>query len=122
MSKIKKKKFTNNLNAYNFVFAYYKMSLKFGETKLNLKETLRWKQAIYLNQFEISKTVISDDYKLDDGVKIFIGYKNDKTVKPVSIILLQIMDWLNISKTTKKHVIFSWWWCDFEIQQNFEKD
>ena len=41
MSKIKIKKFANNLNAYNFVFAYYKMSLKFGETKLNQKESLR---------------------------------------------------------------------------------
>ena len=40
MSKIKIKKFTNNLNAYNFVFAYYKMSLKFSETKLNQKESL----------------------------------------------------------------------------------
>ena len=51
------------------------MSLKFG-IKLNQKELHRWKQLIYLNQVKISKVVISDEFKLDDGVKIFIGYKN----------------------------------------------
>ena len=33
MSKVKIKKFTNNLNGYNFVFAQNKMSPKFGEIK-----------------------------------------------------------------------------------------
>ena len=51
------------------------MSLKFG-IKLNQKELHRWKQLIYLNQVKITKIVISDEFKLDDGVKIFIGYKN----------------------------------------------
>ena len=51
------------------------MSLKFC-IKLNQKELHRWKQLIYLNQVKISKIVISDEFKLDDGVKIFIGYKN----------------------------------------------
>ena len=51
------------------------MSLKF-EIKLNQKKLHRWKQLIYLNQVKISKIFISDEFKLDDGVKIFIGYKN----------------------------------------------
>ena len=51
------------------------MSLKFGEIKLNKKEFHRSKQLIYLNQVEISKIVISDNFKVDDGVKIFFGYK-----------------------------------------------
>ena len=52
------------------------MSLKFGGIKLNKNELCRSKQLIYLNQVKISKIVISDEFKLDDGVKIFIGYKN----------------------------------------------
>ena len=64
MSKIKtEKKIKNDLNGYNFVFAQYKMSLKFHETKLNKKEFNRSKQPIYLNQVEISKIVISDEFK-----------------------------------------------------------
>ena len=43
------------------------MSPKFGEMKLNKKEFHRSKQPIYLNQIEISKIVISDEFKLDDG-------------------------------------------------------
>ena len=44
------------------------MNLKFGKVKRNKKEFHRWKQPSYLNQVEISKIVISDDFKLDDGV------------------------------------------------------
>ena len=65
------------------------MSLKFGEIKLNKKEFHRSKQPIYLNRVEISKIVISDDFKLDDDVKNFIGYKNDETIKTLCITLPQ---------------------------------
>ena len=51
------------------------MCLKFGEIKLNKNEFHRSKQPSYLNQAEISKIVISDEFKLDDGVKNFIGFK-----------------------------------------------
>ena len=52
------------------------MSLKIGENKVNKKEFYRSKQPIYLNQVEITKTINSDEFKLDDDVKNFIGYKN----------------------------------------------
>ena len=60
------------------------MSLKFGEIKLNKKEFHRSKQPIYLNQVGISKTVMSDELKLDDGVK------NGETVKPLDGWICQI--------------------------------
>ena len=66
------------------------MSLEFGKIKLNKKEFHKSKQAIYLNKVEISEIVISDDFKLDDGVKNFIGYKNGETVKSLCIILSQM--------------------------------
>ena len=90
MSKIKLKQITNKFNSYDFVFAQYIMSPKFSEIELNKKEFRRSKQPIYLKQVEISKIVISDQFKLDDGVKSFIGYKNGENIKPLRIILLQI--------------------------------
>ena len=59
------------------------MSLKFGKIKLNKKEFHRSKQPIYLIEVEISKIVISDTFKLDDGVNNFIEYKNGETAKPL---------------------------------------
>ena len=67
------------------------MSLKFGEIKLNKKEFHKSKQSIYLNQVEISRITISDEFKLDDGVINFIGYKNGETVKPLYIYFLPQM-------------------------------
>ena len=49
------------------------MSLRFGGFKVNKKELHRSEQPIYLNQVKISKIVISNEFKPDDGVKIFIG-------------------------------------------------
>ena len=66
------------------------MSLKLGEIKLNKKEFHRSKQLIYLNQVEISKIVISDEFKLNDGIKNFIRYKNGETIKPLCIISPQM--------------------------------
>ena len=58
------------------------MSLKFSEIDLNKKEFHRSRQLICLNQVETSKNAISNEFKLDDGVKNFIGYTNGETVKP----------------------------------------
>ena len=89
MSKIKIKKITDNLNGYNFVFTQYKMSLKLVEIKLNKKEFHRSKQATYLNQAEISKILISNEFKLDDGVKNFIGYKMVKLLNHYVLFYLR---------------------------------
>ena len=106
MSKIKIKKFTNNLTGYNFVFAQYKMSLKFGEIKLNKKEFHRSKEPVYLNQVAISKIAISDEFKLDDGVKNVIGYKNDENLNHYVLFYFKCVDLLNILKTRKKYILF----------------
>ena len=77
MSKIKlKKKIINKLNDYNFVSVQYKMSLKFGDIKANEKEFHRSIQPIYLSQVKISNIVISDEFKLDDGVKKIYWIQN----------------------------------------------
>ena len=77
------------------------MCLKFGEIKLNKNEFHRSKQPSYLNQAEISKIVISDEFKLDDGVKNFIGFKLVKLLNHYVLFYLRSVDLLNILKTTK---------------------
>ena len=66
----------------------------------------RSKQPIYLNQVEISKIVISDEFKLDDGVKNFIGYKNGETVKPLCIILPRMTGFIKYFENNKKNMPF----------------
>ena len=82
------------------------MSLKFSEIKLNKKEFHRLKQPICLNQVEISKIVISNELKLDNGVKNFIGYKNGETVKPLCIILPQMSGFIKYFENNKKTMSF----------------
>ena len=60
-----------------------------------------------LNQVEISKIVIPDEFKLDDGVKNFIGYKNGENVKPLFIILPQMSGFIKYFENNKRrHVMF----------------
>ena len=94
------------MSGYNFVFAQHKISLKFDEIKLNKKEFQRSKQPIYLNQVEISKIVIPNEFKLDDGVKDFIGYKNGETIKPLCIILPQMNGFITYFENNKKNMSF----------------
>ena len=83
------------------------MCLKYGEIKVNKKEFNKLDQQIHLKQVEISKIVISEEFKSDDDVKNFIGHKNGETVKPLCIILPQISAFIKSFKNTKRHVIFS---------------
>ena len=82
------------------------MSLKFGEIKLNKKEFHRSKEPVYLNQVAISKIAISNEFKLDDGVKNVIGYKNDENLNHYVLFYLKCVDLLNILKTRKKYILF----------------
>ena len=61
---------------------------------------------IYLNQVEISKIVISDEFKLDDGVKNFIGYENGETVKPLCIVLPQMSGFIKYFENNRKNMSF----------------
>ena len=82
------------------------MNLKFGKVTLNKKEFHRSKQAIYLNQVETNKIVISDEFKLDDGVKNFIGYKNGEIVRPLCIILPQMSGFIKYFENNEKNMSF----------------
>ena len=69
------------------------------KSKPNKREFHRSKQRIYLNQVEISKMVISDKFRFDDGVKNFIGYKMITLLNHYVLFYLRRVDLLNILKT-----------------------
>ena len=54
----------------------------------NKKEFHKSKQAIDLDLVNTDQIVVSDKFKhSDDGIKYFIGYKEDEILKPLCIIL-----------------------------------
>ena len=79
---------------------------------------------IPLNQEEIRKIIISNDFRFHDGVENFIKYKIVKLISQYFLFYLRWVDLLNVLK--KEKILFSccywWWWkCNFEIQENLEK-
>ena len=67
-------------------------TLKFNNSKINKKEFHKSKQAIDLNSIiTANKIVVSDKFRhSEEGFKYFIGYQEDKIVKPLCIILPQM--------------------------------
>ena len=56
--------------------------------RINKKEFHKSKQAIDLDLVNTDQIVVSDKFKhSDDGIKYFIGYKEDEILKPLCIIL-----------------------------------
>ena len=61
-------------------------TLKFNNIRVNKKEFHKSKQAIDLNLINVDQIVVSDKLKhRDEGFKYFIGYQEDKIVKPLCI-------------------------------------
>ena len=70
-------------------------TLKFDNIRVNKKEFHKSKQPIDLNLVNVDQIVISDKIKhSDDGFKYFIGYKEGEIVKPLCIILPQMIGYI----------------------------
>ena len=79
-------------------------TLKFNNIRLNKKEFHKSKQPIDLMSANVDEIVISDKFKhSNEGFKYFIGYQDDKIVKPLCIILPQMSRYI---KRWQKHVFF----------------
>ena len=66
-------------------------TLKFDNIRANKKEFHKSKQPINLDLVNVDQIVTSDKFNhSDDGFKYFIGYREDKIVKPLCIILPQM--------------------------------
>ena len=66
-------------------------TIKFDNIRVNKKEFHKFKQPNYLDWGNLDQTIMSDKFKhSDDCFKYFIGYKEDKIVKPLCIVLLEM--------------------------------
>ena len=70
-------------------------TLKFNNIRVNKKEFHKSKQVIDLDLINADQIVVSDKFKpSDEGVKYFIGYREDEIVKPLCIMLPQMMGYI----------------------------
>ena len=91
-----------------FHFGQYKNeTLKFNNITVNKKEFDKSKQPTDLDLVTVDQIVVSDKFKhSDDGFKYFIGYQENKIVKPLCIILPQISGYIKYYKKGEKNMSF----------------
>ena len=71
--------------------------IKFGDKEVDKKRFYSSKEAILLDSVDLIKIVVSSRWKLNDTTyKYFCGYLNNDVIKPLCVILPQMMDILNI--------------------------
>ena len=71
-------------------------TLKFNNISLKKKEFHKSKQAINLSLVTVDQIVVSDKFKhSDDGFKYFICCREGEIVKPLCIILPQMIGYIN---------------------------
>ena len=64
---------------------------KFDNIRVNKKEFYKSKQTIDIMSLNVDQIVVSDKFKhSDEEYKYFIGYHEDRIVKPLCINLLQM--------------------------------
>ena len=72
-----------------------KKTLKFDNIRVNKKEFHKSKQPIDLMSVKVDQIVISEKFKHSDkGFKYFIGYQDNEIVKPLYIILPQMIGYI----------------------------
>ena len=82
-------------------------TLKFDNIRVNKKEFHKSKQPINLDLVNVDQIVVSDKFKhSDDGFKYFIGYKEGEIVKPLCIILHQIIGYIKHFENGGKNMSF----------------
>ena len=94
-----------NLSVCNIIMG--EKTLKFSNTKINKKEFHKSKQAIDLDSVDTNKIVLSDKFRhSEESFKYFIGYQEDKIVKPLCIILPQMNAYIKYFENGGKNLSF----------------
>ena len=94
-----------NLSVRNIVMS--EKTLKFTNIKVNKKEIHKSKQATDLDSVDTDKIVVSDRFKhSEEGFKYFIGYQEDEIVKPLCIILPQVIGCIKYFENDGKNMSF----------------
>ena len=82
-------------------------TLKFNNIRLNKKEFHKSKQPIDLSLVTVDQIVVSDKFKHnDDSFKYFIGCQEGEIVKPLCIVLPQMMAYIKYLENGGKNMSF----------------
>ena len=81
--------------------------IKFGDKEIDKKNFYSSKKAILLDSVDLSKTVVSSRWKLNDTTyKYFCGYLNNDVIKPLRIILPQMNGYIKYFDNGGKNMSF----------------
>ena len=82
-------------------------TLKFNNIKLNRKEFHKSKKPIDLMSVNVDQIVVSDKFKHNnESFKYFIGYQEDKIIKPLCIVLPQMNGYIKYFENGGKNMSF----------------
>ena len=82
-------------------------TLKFNNIRFKKREFQKSKQPINLMSVNVDQIVVSEKFKhSDEGYKYFIGYQEDKIVKPLCIILPQMSGYIKYFENGGKNMSF----------------
>ena len=69
--------------------------IKFGDKEVDKKEFYSSKEAILLDSVDLSKSVVSNKWKINDTTfKYFCGYLNNDVIQPLCVILPQMSGYI----------------------------
>ena len=81
-------------------------TLKFDNVRVNKKEFHKSKQPIDLNLVNPDPIIVSDKFKYNNnGFKYFIGYKEVEIVKPLCILLPQMIEYIKNFENRRKNFL-----------------
>ena len=82
-------------------------TLQFNNIRVNKKEFQKSKQPIDLDLVTLDQIVVSDKFRhSDNGFKYFTGYQEDEIIKPLCIILPQMIGYIKYFKNGGKNMSF----------------
>ena len=84
----------------------YSQNIVFGDKKVNKKEFYSSKQAILLDDGDVSKIFVSNKWEINDTSKFFIGYLNKSAVRPICVILPQMSEFFKYFEYGNKNMSF----------------
>ena len=81
--------------------------IKFGDKEIDKKEFYSSKEAISLNSVDLSKIIVSSEWKINDTTyKYFCGYLNNDVIQPLCVILPQMSGYIKYFDDGGKNMSF----------------
>ena len=73
----------NYKNIFEYIYKSEKTIIKFGDIKIQKQKIHQYKGTISIKNIDINKIVVSNKASFSEkGFKYFIGYKDDKKIRP----------------------------------------